>query len=53
MTDDKQIHTLPEAGPKLDALAVFLGYSDTQTFRAEMLGRPVPRWSDLWQTRWR
>jgi glutamate-ammonia-ligase adenylyltransferase len=37
MFDDKQMHTLPEAGPKLDALAIFLGYSDTATFRTEML----------------
>jgi glutamate-ammonia-ligase adenylyltransferase len=36
MIGDQQTHTLPEEGPKLDALAVFLGYPDTSAFRAEM-----------------
>jgi [glutamine synthetase] adenylyltransferase / [glutamine synthetase]-adenylyl-L-tyrosine phosphorylase len=36
MTEDKQTHTLPEAGPQLDALAVFLGYPDLAAFRREL-----------------
>jgi glutamate-ammonia-ligase adenylyltransferase len=39
MIDDKQVHTLPGAGPKLDALAAFLGYPDTKAFRTEMLAQ--------------
>jgi len=38
MIDDKQTHTLPEQGPQLDALAVFLGYPDVAALRADMFG---------------
>ena len=38
MIDDQQTHTLPDEGPKLDALAVFLGYPGTSAFRADMFG---------------
>ncbi len=38
MVDDKQTHSLPEEGPKLQALAVFLGYPDLAAFRADMFG---------------
>jgi glutamate-ammonia-ligase adenylyltransferase len=36
MIDDQQTHTLPKEGPDLGALATFLGYPDTSTFRTEM-----------------
>ncbi|MGQ0664864.1 MAG: bifunctional [glutamine synthetase] adenylyltransferase/[glutamine synthetase]-adenylyl-L-tyrosine phosphorylase [Pseudomonadota bacterium] len=37
MIDDKQTHTLPPDGPRLEALATFLGYSDAKQFGAALL----------------
>jgi [glutamine synthetase] adenylyltransferase / [glutamine synthetase]-adenylyl-L-tyrosine phosphorylase len=38
MVDDHQTHTLPPAGPGLDAIARFCGHSDTESFTATLLG---------------
>lgn len=38
MIDDQQTHTLPKEGPKLDALATFLGYETTAAFASDLLG---------------
>lgn len=38
MVDDQQTHRLPESDEGITALAVFLGYADAESFRAELLG---------------
>ncbi|NQV57862.1 MAG: bifunctional [glutamine synthetase] adenylyltransferase/[glutamine synthetase]-adenylyl-L-tyrosine phosphorylase, partial [Rhodospirillales bacterium] len=37
MIDDQQTHELPDSPDALDALAIFLNYSDTDAFRTDML----------------
>ena len=37
MIDDAQTHTLPQDPDRLAALAIFLGYADLATFKAELL----------------
>ncbi len=37
MIDDAQTHTLPQDPDRLAALAIFLGYADVATFKAELL----------------
>ncbi len=38
MVDDRQTHTLPPAGPALDAIARFSGHPDTEIFTQCLLG---------------
>jgi glutamate-ammonia-ligase adenylyltransferase len=37
MVDDHQTHTLPQAGPGLDAIALFCGHPDTESFTRTLL----------------
>lgn len=37
MVDDRQTHSLPSEGPRMDALAVFLGFKNGKEFGSEML----------------
>jgi [glutamine synthetase] adenylyltransferase / [glutamine synthetase]-adenylyl-L-tyrosine phosphorylase len=37
MVDDRQTHTLPPAGPALDAIARFCGHPDTESFTQTLL----------------
>ncbi|MBX6320660.1 MAG: bifunctional [glutamine synthetase] adenylyltransferase/[glutamine synthetase]-adenylyl-L-tyrosine phosphorylase [Rhodospirillaceae bacterium] len=52
MIDDRQIHTLPPAGPDLDRLALFAGHRSTGEFRDTLLGhlnRVADRYAELFE----
>ncbi len=52
MVDDRQTHTLPPAGPGLDAIARFCGHPDTETFARtlmEHLGAVEDHYAELFE----
>ncbi len=52
MVDDRQTHTLPPAGPGLDAIALFCGHPDTETFThtlLEQLGTVEDHYAELFE----
>jgi len=52
MTDDRQTHQIPADDAGVAHLATFLGYGDTETFRADLLaqlGRVEDRYAELFE----